>query len=96
MEGLNLSKIEDDLSFSKMEDDLNFFKMEDDLNFLEKGRQSKFFGKLKKIKEDLNIPTTPLLNSKPNPPILGLCTAQLRVLSVFFSLSGIQYLNQTN
>ena len=48
--------------FSIMEDDLNFSKMEDNLNFLGKKRYY--------------IPST-LLNSKPNPSTLGLCTAQV-------------------
>ena len=80
--------MEDDLNFTKTEDDLNFFingrrpqffqkwkttsifgEREDNLKFWENGRQSKYF--------------PPLLNSKPNPPILGLCTAQVMC---FFAL----------
>ena len=70
-----------------MKDDHIFSKLEDELNFDKNGRRPQFLGKGKtiyffwKIKDDLNInPPLPLLNTKPNPPILGLCTAQLRVL----------------
>ena len=48
--------------------------MEEDLNFLKKGRQYK-----NKIEDDLK------LNSpKPNPPILGLCSAQKKGLFFFY------------
>ena len=36
------------------------------------------------MKDDPNISPT-LLNSKPNPPILGLCTAQVMGFLVYFS-----------
>ena len=75
--------MEDDLNFSKMEDDLNFFqkwkttslfgKRKDNLNFFQNGRRSKYLA--------------PLLNSKPNPSILGLCTAQVMGFYVLYSFS---------
>jgi hypothetical protein len=90
-EDLNFSKMEDDLNFSKMEDNISFFKMEDDLNLFkmkdvlilggkgkiiyifQHGRQSKYLRQL---------------NFKPNPSILGLCTAQVMFFSLSSSSSG--------
>ena len=65
--------------------------MEDNLYFSKNGRQPQFFQKWKttsifwdrednkfpwKMEDDPNISRT-LLNSKSNPSILGLCTAQV-------------------
>jgi hypothetical protein len=67
--------------FSKMEEDLNVLKNGRQINFLEKERQSKIFG-------NKYFPP-PKLNSKPNPPILGLCTAQVMGISLSFFLLSL-------
>ena len=58
--------------------------MEGDLNFFKNGRRPKFIGKGKTIGIFLKIEDDLKLNSKPNPPKLGLCTAQVMGFLLLF------------
>ena len=72
-----------------MEDDLNFFKNgRRPIFFFKNGGRPQFFQKEDNLKKNLNQRRSKyfpfLLNSKPNPPILGQSTAQVMSFSLFF------------
>jgi hypothetical protein len=76
--------------------------MEDDLYFSKNGRRPQFFQKWKttsifsKREDDLNFfqkwKTKTKLNSKPNPSMLGLCTAQVMGFSLLSFFGRVTFL----